>query len=178
MNRDKVIKDIFSVLGVAGIITVAVLAPNALQIFGNQYVKGKRRTQLKRSLKSLERKDLVSIKEEEGKTTISLTKNGKRKILEFKANDMVIKKPKKWDKKWRLVIFDVPNSYSASRLTFTRKLKELGFKYMQKSVWIYPYPCENEVDFLKELYEIRPYVRIVTAESVDIQDDLIKKFDL
>ena len=107
-----------------------------------------------------------------------MTKNGKEKHLKFKVEDMKVNPQKNWDKKWRLVIFDVPVNKSFNRRVFTDKLKEMGFVLLQKSVWCCPYPCEDEIDFLKELYEIGPYVRIVTAEQIDIAYDLQKKFNL
>ena len=157
-------------------VSVAILVPNAFQVFGNRYKNSKSRNNLNRSLRRLASDRLVTIKQQGDHTVISLTKNGKKKYLKYKLEDLKLKKPKKWDKKWRLVIFDVPNQYNAARMAFTRKLKELGFVYLQKSIWVTPYPCKDEVDFIKEIYEIRPFVRLITADFIDIQHDLIKKF--
>lgn len=44
-------------------------------------------------------------------------------------------KNEKWDGKWRLVIFDIPETKRGLRNTLRQKLKEWGFKYWQKSLW-------------------------------------------
>ena len=51
----------------------------------------------------------------------------------------------KWDKKWRLVIFDIPKELHAQRVRFSEKLKTMGFFTLQKSVFIYPYDCYAEI---------------------------------
>jgi DNA-binding transcriptional regulator PaaX len=177
-KKNEVIKDILAVLGVLGLVTIAVAAPNLVQVFGPKYNSAKRRYQLKKSLKILEKDKLVTIGQKNGSTVIQLTKNGRKKHLEYKLEDMKLKKPKVWDKKWRLVIFDIPITHNYARLVFSSKLKDLGFYMIQKSVWVHPYECEDEIDFIKEIFEIRPFVRVVTAESIDIAHDLTIKFNL
>jgi len=43
----------------------------------------------------------------DGSLTIVLTENGKRKALTYQIDEMKIKKTQKWDKKWRVVLFDI-----------------------------------------------------------------------
>lgn len=55
-----------------------------------------------------------------------------------------------WDRKWRIVIFDIPEDKRYIRDRLRIKLKELGFGMIQKSVWISAYPFEDDVrDFLE-----------------------------
>jgi phenylacetic acid degradation operon negative regulatory protein len=178
-KRAEIAKDILNVLAVVGVLAVAVVAPGAVGVFARGLGLTKySRTQINRAIKSLENSNMVSIGKDGDKTTIQLTKKGKQKHLKYKLDEMKIQPQKKWDGKWRIVIFDVPINQSRNRMEFTSKLKEIGFKLVQKSVWVCPYPCEDEIDFLKEIYEIRPYVRIITAENIDIKNDLLKKFQL
>lgn len=167
-------------LKIAGIISIAIVAPNLFSAFGHFYKNKKEynEKQLKRSLAGLNKRGFVTMRQEGDKTIINLTKNGKNKILKYDLENLKIAKPKRWDKKWRIVLFDVPLSHSVNRAVFTRKLKELGFLLMQKSVWVHPYACEDEIDFVKEMYELQPFVRLVIADSIDIQEDLIHKFRL
>ena len=170
-EKAEIIKAILAAVAVTGVVAVS---------FAPFFKKGRqfKASQIKRSVQLLKRNGLISVNQEEDKTVIRLTKNGKEKHLKFKVEDMKVNPQKNWDKKWRLVIFDVPVNKSFNRRVFTDKLKEMGFVLLQKSVWCCPYPCEDEIDFLKELYEIGPYVRIVTAEQIDIAYDLQKKFNL
>ncbi|MEX2090755.1 MAG: CRISPR-associated endonuclease Cas2 [Candidatus Paceibacterota bacterium] len=103
------------------------------------------------------------------------TTNG-RKWLK-KANFKYFKlKNKHWDKKWRVVIFDVPQELNKSRDRFRNRLKSLGFYMMQKSVFVIPYPCEEELRELCQESEINGCVDIIVADSVGSKEDEIRKF--
>src|SRR3989338_2432718 len=180
-RKAEIAKEILYAASLVGVLTVAILAPNALQMF--KFLPGlsnhERKAKFKRSLKKLEKNKLISLKESPGgEIEEKLTKNGEEKLLKYKVEDMTVKISPKCDKKWRLVIFDVPNRLNKNRLAFTRKLKEMGLIYFQRSVWICPYYCEEEIDFLKEIYRIGPFVRFAVVDKFDIQFDLVKKFGL
>lgn len=50
---------------------------------------------------------------------------------------------RRWDRYWRLVLFDVPESRSSTRNTLRRYLRARGFGYLQNSVWITPHPVSE-----------------------------------
>lgn len=177
-NKNAIAKGILYTIAGLGVVTIAIVAPNAFSAFGMLYKSGYSHRQVKRSFNNLEKNKLISLKQEGNQTIVSITKEGRKKLLRFKLQDITIQPAHKWDRKWRLVIFDIPVSKNSNRLAFVLKLKELGFQTLQKSVWVCPYPCEDEIDFLKEIYQIRPHVRLVTGETIDIQSDLLKKFNL
>src|SRR3989339_202129 len=52
---------------------------------------------------------------------------------------------KAWDKKWRVVIFDVSEKHRWRRDDLREKLRGLGFGMLQESVWISPFPIEDEL---------------------------------
>ena len=122
---------------------------------------------------------LVSYKEnKEGLIEVVLTKDGEKKALRFKLDDIKIKKPKKWDKQWRIVIFDIPEKFKGAREALREKLKELGFVELQKSVFAYPFECEDEINFIVEVFQIRPFVRLVKAGSFTNEEQFKIKFNL
>jgi DNA-binding transcriptional regulator PaaX len=43
----------------------------------------------------------------------------------------------------------------------------LRFYQLQKSVFVLPYECRDEIEFLIEFYDIRSYVRQIVAEKID-----------
>lgn len=91
-----------------------------------------------------------------GKPFIQLTNKGQEKISrKFPIDKM---QNKKWDGKWRAVIFDIEEKRRKSRDLFRKKLKELGFGMIQESVWVSPY------DFAKDF---RDYV-----ESINMRDEV------
>lgn len=119
------------------------------------------------------------IKEQEnpdGSLTMVLTEKGRRKVIIFNIDTMEIRVPKIWDKKWRIVLFDIPNKHKRTRETLRKTLKKLGFYKYQESVFIHPYPCHNEIDFIVEYLDIRKHVRIITADYLDNELHLKKIF--
>ena len=122
---------------------------------------------------------LVSCKEnKEGLVEVVLTKDGEKKALRFKLDDIKIKKPKKWDKQWRIVIFDIPEKFKRAREALREKLKNIGFVELQKSVFANPFECEDEINFIVEVFQIRPFVRFIRAENFTNEEQFRMKFDL
>jgi len=89
---------------------------------------------------------------------------------------MEIKKPAKWDGEWRVVIIDIPERFKKAREALRKKLKDLGFMKLQESVFVFPYKCEDEIDFIVEVFQIRPFVRFVKAKSFTNEEQLKIKF--
>jgi DNA-binding transcriptional regulator PaaX len=77
-----------------------------------------------------------------------------------------------------LVIYDIPHSKKAARDALRRKLRELGFFEWQKSVFIYPYPCREQIDFIIEFFDIRPYVRQADIINPTNEAELLLHFGL
>lgn len=134
---------------------------------------------VREALKRLESQELVTISENKnGEITVKFTKKGKARYLKYKLEEMQIPKPENWDGKWRIVIFDIPNNKKQARDALRRKLKELRFCQLQKSVFVHPYDCKNEIAFIKEIYEINRYVSLIEASYIDNQNKLKRIYGL
>ncbi len=137
------------------------------------------RKQLSDSIRSLYRSKLIDmIENKDGSIKMILTEKGRKRIILYNFERMVISKPNRWDKKWRIITFDIPEEFKESRNALRIKLKDLGFLKYQKSIFIYPYECKDEVDFVIEFFDIRPYVRYITAENLDNELDFKRRFQL
>jgi len=133
----------------------------------------------KRGIESLYESKLINKKQNKnGSITIVLTQEGKKKILTFQMDEIKIKRPQKWDKKWRVVLFDIPENRKKIRETLRFHLKKLGFYEFQKSVFIHPYDCQDEIDYIIEFYDIRKFVRFIIADFVDNELHLKEYFEL
>lgn len=130
---------------------------------------------LSQTIYRLKKRKLINIKTSGGKTIIELTENGIRKKIEGELNNAKIPKPAFWDEKWRIVFFDIPENHKKSRHSLRNKLKHLGFIQFQKSVWIYPYNCHNEINFLAETLDVSQYLTLITA-SIENDTPLRKIF--
>lgn len=134
---------------------------------------------LKKAIKSLYRSKLISEKENsDGSVTIVLTTGGKTKALTFNIESMTIKRPKYWDGKWRMVAFDIPEKRRNARDALRSMLKRLEFYEFQKSIFVCPFECKNELDYLIEFFHIRPYVRTIIATELDNSIHLKDIFNL
>ncbi len=131
-----------------------------------------------RSITYLKRRGLVSLAEKNGQQVLTLSENGKKRLLEFNLDQMAIKKPRRWDGYWRIVIFDIPEKKKQGREALRSKLKQLGFYQLQKSCFIHPFNCKSEIDFISEIFEVSPYVNFVVAKEIEGQTLLQKFFGL
>ena len=137
------------------------------------------RQNLKRAIKKLYESKLIKEKENpDGTITLILTDKGKEKALTFNLDEMEIKKPKQWDGKWRIVLFDVPERTRKTRDAFRHHLKQLNFYEFQKSVFIHPYECKDEIEYLIEFYDARKFIRFIIADSLDNELHLKNHFKL
>lgn len=114
----------------------------------------------------------------DGSVKIVLTENGVKKALFYNLDNLFIKKPKKWKKRWYITIFDIPEKKRAARDALRTKLKELGFCELQKSVFIYPFECKDEIDFIIEVFDLASYVRYMEVKNITNEAELRLKFGL
>ena len=136
-------------------------------------------SKLKRAIKSLYRSKLIEErKEKNGNLTLVLTENGKEKALSYNIEEMKIAVPKHWDEKWRIVIFDIPETLKGKREILRFRLKGLGFYELQKSVFVHPFNCYNEIEYIVEFYQIRKFVRFIVADFIDNELHLKEHFGL
>ncbi len=129
------------------------------------------------AVRKLYRSKLVDYHEDrEGTITLFLTEQGKQRAISAKLDQLSIPKPQQWDGKWRLVMFDIPERFKRARDALRMQLKQLGFLEFQRSVFVHPFECRDEADFIIEFYQVRPWVRYATAEAIDVDPHLRLKF--
>ncbi len=131
-----------------------------------------------RSLSYLKGRRFVSIAEKDGQQILTLSEDGKKRLLEFELDKIVIRKPRKWDGCWRLILFDIPEKQKTGREALRRKLRELGFYPVQKSCFVHPFDCKSEIDFICGIFEVSPYVNFILAKQIEGADRLMKYFTL
>ena len=133
-------------------------------------------SEFKNMVYHLKRRGLINIVGESGERFIKLTKNGELEALLSKAR--IPKTVSKWDGKWRLIIFDIPESSNLKRDMFRSLLKKNNFIKLQQSVFISPHSLNREaLAYLKESGLIN-YIRILKVEEMDNDADLRKRFKL
>lgn len=155
----------------------AVLARNLLQLYFRNKRMGKER--FLQDLKRLQNRKLIDyIHLPDGKVKITLTARGKNKVLMYNFDEMRLK-THGWDGKWRMIIFDIPDRQKRAREALRQKMREMDFYPLQKSVFITPYPCEDEIDFICGIFEInRNNVLLLEISRFEGSEKLKRHFRL
>ena len=189
-EKIKSITGAFLVLAaMGGILGLSIAAPGSLKLLNilssnSKKEKYRRYQEMWQAFYRLKKKRLLEfVKEEEDGTLVyQLTKRGRQKVKKFIIDELSIAHPKKWNKEWHLVLFDIPEKHRVARDALRKKLREMDFYQCQKSAWIHPFPCIEEIEFLKDYFQIKPYVRIFTIKEIDdgrilyYFKDLLKKY--
>ncbi len=125
---------------------------------------------------NLKKQGLVKMEYKGKQLYISLTEEGRKQCGKYQIDDLKIKKPLRWDKKWRVLIFDIGEKYKMKREALRGKLKELGLFPLQKSVWVCPYDFFGEMDILRRFFGLKhKEMKIITASEIE-SDREIKTF--
>lgn len=146
----------------------AVAMGNTVQLLGGfKTSKNYSKKQIWNAIGNLKRQKMIKyIQDKGGRTIVEITAKGKTKLRSFTIDLMEIPRPNKWDGKWRLVMFDIPMRFTKGREALRYHLKDLDFFQFQKSAWIYPYPCEDEIIFITDFYGVGKFVEILTVENM------------
>lgn len=169
-------------IAVAGVLAVAAVAPNALQAIdlfrGGEKRKYHIGSYVNKSIVNLENRGLIKFGKKDGKNFVRLTEKGEHELMKYQLQEAVIQKPKKWDKKWRVIIFDIKEKRKQTRENLRFELKNLGFIKLQNSAWIFPFACEEIIILLKSYFRIGKDVLYMTVEKIENDKWIKEKFSL
>lgn len=172
--------DILLIAAAGPIILASLFLPNAPQIlkplikWHKNWDKVKRQ-RIHEAVRRLNHKRLIELTEKNDKLYIEITENGRKLVKNFDYDNLELLRPKKWDKKWRMVVFDVPEKKNKERHALSSKLKDLGFYPLQESVFIYPYDCRDEIDFVCGFLSVDRYVNYCIIDVLDKREGELRK---
>lgn len=145
-------------------------------------VKNKKvgKDKIKRTIKELEKRNVLYLEKKDNKVLVYTEEKGQRRVIEHSIKLLLEfkKKNKKWNGKWFLVFFDVPEVQRTKRDYLRKFLKNLGFYPYQKSVYLFPYECEREVTLIKKVIEGAKYMKYIIAEKIEDEDTVKTYFNL
>ncbi|MBI4226454.1 CRISPR-associated endonuclease Cas2 [Candidatus Roizmanbacteria bacterium] len=137
-------------------------------------------SKIKRVLKNLEKKEIIYLQEKDGEVYVNLKGTFTPIILKYSLQPLLElkKKKKKWDGKWFLVFFDVPETQRNKRDYLRNFLRDIGFYPYQQSVYIFPYECEKEIALIKKIVEGAKYTSYIIAEKIENEKTVKTYFGL
>jgi len=165
---------------VAGALSFAVLAPNAARLLKHVDLSWMRkrdpRLRVRETAYRLKKKGLLVWNAE--KDRLELTRKGRAAAARVRTGLLEIPKPRKWDERWRIVIFDISEKRRGLRVRVRHLLKRLGFLRLQDSVWVHPYDCEEIVSILKHDFKIGRELLYIIADAVEYDRPIREHFRL
>ena len=174
-NRGAIGYIALGLLASAGIVVALALAPGlgaALKLIDPNPRKAS--AKLDRALRAL----VQGGKVEKGPKGYRLTTRGERELARGRFDRYQLPPPKKWDKKWRVVCFDIPEKRKYVRHLIQRKLVELGFYRLQDSVFVGPQPCGEFLNLAQEVFFLRKHLRGMVVTQIDDEYILLRHFNL
>jgi len=170
---------VLAAVAVTGLVAFAAIAGNALQLLDylpNEKYNLKYRAKTAAG-RLVVKKYAVWIKKD-SKKYLQITPSG-RKALEFEQTKFDLKnQKKKWDGRWRMVVFDVPERRRKVRNRLCAIMGEVGFVRLQDSVWVYPYDSEDFIALLKVELKIGKDVLYAIADTIENDKGIRKHFRL
>ena len=82
---------------------------------------------------------------------------------------------RKTDGKWRVIIYDFANLKRYQRDIFRDMLQKLQFLRLQESVYLTPFVCDNEIQYLREVFEIGNEVLVLKVKEIE-NEQIYKKY--
>lgn len=167
----------------AVVVRMVIAMPNAVRLLkGMEKIVGpsprlKRRISQKYS--ELTRQGVFKRVATSGGFKIVLTEKG-RELAEGLAlkEQLQLIKPKKWDYKWRVIMFDIWERRRGVRDRLRESLEEIGFMKIQNSVWAYPYPCEALLIFLRKSLKLGRGILYMVVDEIEYDESLRRHFKL
>ncbi len=124
---------------------------------------------------ALKRRGAIEIVRQHDQRFLKLTAKGELEILLAKAK---INAAGRWDGKWRMIIFDIPEDTKKRRDQLRRLLKENNFYKLQASVYLSPYALNREAINYLQKTGLMEYIRIARIDEMDNDRDLRRRFHL
>lgn len=176
-ERGELAKEILKGLALGGFIVACVAMPNLAQVAKLFNSRGWRdQYRVRQAVRRLQKKRMVRIINKNGNDVVEITEPGKKKVLEYNLGTIQLDRKKKWDGKWRIVMFDIPESKKRVRNAISFKIKDIGMYPIQKSVFVFPHPCKDEIDFVGEIFGVRKNIVYVEATHIEGAEKMKRHF--
>lgn len=159
----------------AGVLAALALAPGigaALKLIDPNPRKAMQKAE--RALRSLVRGGKV-IKTQSG---YRITKDGELELARRNFEKYQFPTKFVWDKKWRVICFDIPEKRKYVRHVLQQKLVEVGCYRLQDSVFVTPHKCGEILKLAHNAFFLHKHVRGMVVTQIDDEQALLGRFKL
>lgn len=172
---------VLALAAAAGVVGVALIAPNALKIFKTipALRKSLRKTnypaeRIAQTFYYLKRRGYIKLLPKGGDVLVELTQTGKKRLLQMNFENLKITRSKNWDGKWWFVLADIPTKdHRTQANALRRKIRKLGLYPLQRTVWVYPYDPTEQIAFVSGRLQLDRFVTVLRADKIDENDEKV-----
>jgi len=172
---------ILATVAFSGVALIAAIAPNAPAALAKlpSVKRAQLRARYRTALGRLAALGFIVFEKRDGKSYARITDAGRKKLaFESEKKKLDLSKKRRWNGRWRVIIFDVPERRRKTRDRLRIFMQELGFVRLQDSVWVFPYDCEDFIALLKAELKIGTAVLYMVVEEIENDTHLREHFGL
>lgn len=180
LDKEDLVNGLLYALSIGTVTATMLAAPNAMQMLEKplaKFLDGMDERQKRRKISKLKSYmktcGLVQGDYDHG---IKLTKKARKRIQKINIDSVDISPMKNWDHKWRIIMFDIPETQRESRKFLIHKAKDMGMQLLQRSVWIHPYPFKDEITIIANHLGVNKWITYIEISHIDNEELLIKRF--
>jgi len=169
-KRKELLLQILKAIAAGGAIATLFVAPNFGILFRYwKIVDYNRKKQVRDKVYYLLKRGYIKF--DQNKNKYFLTSKGSIYLHKNEIKDL---KPKKkvWDKKWRLLFFDISEPKKSARVMLREKIIEWGFVGIQKSIFLSKIDCKRELEKLKDYFDLSDELILLEINDGQINKDL------
>lgn len=174
-TKGDISRTILTSIKIAGFISAALVAPNVLSAFEKLGISIDGKSSITRAKNRLIKEGYLE-RNDDG--YLRLSEKGEKKLEKLILSNYELRVPRVWDKKWRVIIFDIPEYRKNLRDKLRKTLIYLGFCKIQNSVWVFPYDCEDLLILLKADFKIGRDVLYLVVDKLEGDEDFKEAFGL
>src|SRR3989344_6309021 len=188
---DPKVKDVLLILAGGTFIAASLIFPGlpiiakeALKLY-NSHQKEKRQKEwnkfnlwrLRQVIKRLEKQKFVEIVSINGETVVRISNRGKQKVLKYNLEKMQLDQTG-WDGKWRIITYDIATGKKWQRELFRQTLNRMNFLKLQRSVYLTPFKCTSEIEYLRQICDVGDEVVLLTVLGIEKEQAYRQYFGL
>ncbi|MCK5588700.1 MAG: CRISPR-associated endonuclease Cas2 [Candidatus Pacebacteria bacterium] len=172
-GREDILGEILNGVFVGLVGVTAMMNPRAFDLIKQvDGIKKTRRRKIQRAIHKIHENGLITQKGNK----YYLTSKGFVILNNYKIKTLKISVSKKWDGYFRIVMFDIPEDKKYARDSLNKKLQDLGFLTLQKSVFIYPHNCQKEFEQIGDFFDVNENIVFIKTKTLSGYQKFIQLF--
>jgi len=180
VRTTRLVDEVIRYAALSGMLTAVILAPNAvkaldkpLRALDKKLDTRQREREAQRIVRYMKQKGYLSGDYEHG---LQLTTKAKKRLKQIELQEIQIHMPEKWDKIWRIVVYDIPEIKRYARHQLSTGLRRLGCHQLQRSTWVTPFPCRDEISAVAAHFAVDTFISYFEVIKLDNEEVLVKRF--